>query len=134
MEIVAAIHTLGTVDLVHVYGHQNERESAEPLSWEATLNQHYDDIATKHLEAAVGSYLLVPFLPSSKVSLTVRGNTITHHIPTHLRTLGGPPPATGGITDPNNSVLTPFCLFYPCSALYVFFCDIATTLNYFLIK
>jgi hypothetical protein len=91
MEIIAAIHTLGTVDLVHVYGHQNERDSAEPLSWEATLNQHCDDIATKHLEATVGSYPLVPFLHSSKVSLPVQGNTITHHIPTHLDTYAGLP-------------------------------------------
>jgi hypothetical protein len=84
MEIIAAIHTLGTVDLVHVYGHQNEPDSSQPLSWEATLNQHCDNIAIKHLEAAVCSYPLVPFLPSSKVSLTVQGNTVTHHIPTQL--------------------------------------------------
>jgi hypothetical protein len=74
-----------------VYGHQNESDSAEPLSWEATLNQHCDDIATKHLEVAVGTYPLVPFLPFSKVSLTVQGTTITHLIPTHLRTYTGLP-------------------------------------------
>jgi hypothetical protein len=91
MEILSAIHTLGTVDLEHVYGHQNESESIEPLSWEVTLNQHCDDIATEHLEEAIGSHPLVPFLPSSKVSLTVQGTTITHHIPAHLRTYAGLP-------------------------------------------
>jgi hypothetical protein len=56
------------------------------------LNQHCNDIATEHLENAVGSYPLVPFLSSSKVSLTVQaGTTITHHIPTHLRTCAGLP-------------------------------------------
>jgi hypothetical protein len=91
MEIIAAIRPLGLVDLVHVYGHQHESNSTAPLSWEATLNQHCGDIATQHFETAVGSYPLVPFLPSSKVSLTVQGATITHHIPTHLRTYTGLP-------------------------------------------
>jgi hypothetical protein len=84
MEIIAAIHILGKVDLEHVY-------STEPLSWEATLNQHCDGITTNHLETAVSSYPLVPFLPSSKVILTVQGTTITHHIRTHLRTYAGLP-------------------------------------------
>jgi hypothetical protein len=67
MEIIAAIQALGTVDLVHVYGHQNESDSAEPLSWEATLNQHCDDIATKHLEMAESAHTLSSrFYPPAK--------------------------------------------------------------------
>jgi hypothetical protein len=92
MEIIAAIHTLGKVDLEHVYGHQNESDSTEPLSWEATSNQHCDNIATKHLETADGSYPLVPFLPSSKVSLTVQGTTITQPSHTTFRHTYAPTP------------------------------------------
>jgi hypothetical protein len=33
----------------------------------------------------------VPFLPASKVGLMVQGTTLTHHLPTQLRTFAGLP-------------------------------------------
>jgi hypothetical protein len=66
------------------------RAGPSPLSWKAQLNQRCDELATLHLESATSDLPLVPFLPflpASRVELTVAGTSITHHYPSQLRTL-----------------------------------------------
>jgi hypothetical protein len=91
MQILSAMYSLGTVALEHVLGHQDDNDDGKPLSWEAQLNQHCDELATDHLSSATEILPLVPFLPASKVGLTVQGTTLTHHLPTQLRTFAGFP-------------------------------------------
>jgi hypothetical protein len=62
MQILSAIDSLGTVALEHVRGHQDDKDDGEPLSWEAQLSQHCDELATDHLAAAV------TMLPRSRFS------------------------------------------------------------------
>jgi hypothetical protein len=86
MQILSAIRALGlVVQFEHVEGHQ-EKYPERPLPWEAQLNQRCDEIATDHLEAPTTTLPTVYFLPASKVSITVGKQTLTHHIPTKLRT------------------------------------------------
>jgi hypothetical protein len=90
MQILAAVAALeGDVAFEHVEGHQDTKYPGRPLPRAAQLNQRCDKIATTHLEAATRSIPSVTFLPASKVSVTVRQHTITHHIPTQLRTFAG---------------------------------------------
>jgi hypothetical protein len=90
MQILMAIQALGgPVYMEHVEGHQDTKYPDKPLPWAATLNMRCDEIATLHLEAAVALIPSVAFLPASKVSLSIGGQTITHHIPTQLRTFAG---------------------------------------------
>jgi hypothetical protein len=81
----------------HVQGHQDTKYPGRPLPRAAQLNQRCDEIATTHLDSDTRSIpdsdtrsiLSVAFLPASKVSVTVRQHTITHHIPTQLRMFAG---------------------------------------------
>jgi hypothetical protein len=91
MQILSAMSSLGPVALEHVCGHQDEHDDGEPLSWEAQLNQQCDALATDHLSLATDIFPLVPILPASKVGLMVQGTTLTHHLPTQLRTFAGLP-------------------------------------------
>jgi hypothetical protein len=75
----------------HVEGHQDIKYPGLPLSWPATLNQRCDEIASLHLDSATTSIPTVTFLPASQVSISVGSATITHHIPTQLRTFAGTP-------------------------------------------
>jgi hypothetical protein len=50
MQFLLALTTLGSVDLGHVKGHQDEQDGDAPLSWETQLNQPCDDIAAEHRE------------------------------------------------------------------------------------
>jgi hypothetical protein len=79
----------------HVEGHQDTKYPDGPLSWAAQLNQRCDEIATEHLESATTCLLTVPFLPASRVSVSVGSHTITHHLPTQFGTFAGLP----GIQD-----------------------------------
>jgi hypothetical protein len=89
---VAAVDAIGSpVVFEHVEGHQDTKYPDQPLPWEAQLNQCCDEIATEHLAAATLSLPTVTFLPASRVSLFVGNHTITHHIPTQLRTFAGLP-------------------------------------------
>jgi hypothetical protein len=90
MQILAAIDALtARLDLEHVEGHQDTKYL--PLPWAAQLNQRCDELATAHLDSATTPLPAVPFLPASTVSVSVRTHTITHHIPTQLRTFAGLP-------------------------------------------
>jgi hypothetical protein len=91
LQILSAMASLGPVALEHVLGHQDDNDDGEPLSWEAQLNQRCDTLATDHLSSVNDILPLVPFLPASKVGLTVQGTTLTHHLPTQLRTFAGLP-------------------------------------------
>jgi hypothetical protein len=80
------------VTLEHVKGHQDETNDGEPLLWEAQLNHRCDELATDHLSSATTVLpLVLPFLPASKVDLTVQGTTLTHHFPSQLRLFAGLP-------------------------------------------
>jgi hypothetical protein len=73
-----------------VEGHQQDTKYPnKPLPWAAKLNMRCDEIATYHLENADALIPTVSFLPASKVSLSIGTHTITHHIPTQLRTFAG---------------------------------------------
>jgi hypothetical protein len=91
MQILSALSSLGNVTLKHVKGHQDENDDGEPLSWEAQLNQRYDELARTHLDSARDTPPLVPFLPDSKGGLVVNETSITHHYSSQLRTLAGLP-------------------------------------------
>jgi hypothetical protein len=91
MQIISAVQAIGTkVLLEHVEGHQDTKYPHEPLSWAAQLNMRCDEIATLHLETAA-TLPTVTHLPASKGSLAIGNHTITHHIPTQLRSFAGLP-------------------------------------------
>jgi hypothetical protein len=73
----------------HVEGHQDTKYPGQPLSWPMTLNKRCDEITSAHLDKATSPVLPVTFLPASKVSISVGEQTLTHHIPTQLRTFAG---------------------------------------------
>jgi hypothetical protein len=52
-------------------GDQDDNADAEPLAWEAQLNQRCDELATIHLDSAMSTLPLVHFLPNSRVGLIV---------------------------------------------------------------
>jgi hypothetical protein len=90
MQILSAVKDLEShVDFEHVEGHQDTKYPGQPLPRAAQLNQRCDEIATAHLDAAISPIPSVTFLPASKVSITVPYHTVTHHIPTQLRTFAG---------------------------------------------
>jgi hypothetical protein len=91
MQILAAVTAVGSdhVAYEHVEGHQDIKYPGLPLSWPATLNQRCDEIASLHLDSATSSIPSVTFLPASQVSISVGRTTLTHHIPTQLRTFAG---------------------------------------------
>jgi hypothetical protein len=92
MQILASIHALASdVTLEHVEGHQDTKYPGRPLPWAAELNRRCDDIATAHLESATTTLPTMPSLPASQVSISIGAHTITHHIPTQLRTFAGLP-------------------------------------------
>jgi hypothetical protein len=90
MQILQAVTELESdVAFEHVEGHQDTKYPGRPLPRTAQLNQRCDEIATAHLDSATRSIPSVTFLPASKVSVTVRDHTVTHHIPTQLHTFSG---------------------------------------------
>jgi hypothetical protein len=92
MQILASLQALlAPVAFEHVEGHQDTKYPDEPLSWAAQLNQRCDEIATNHLESAATPIPKVPFLPASRVSVSVGNHTIMHHLPTQFRTFAGLP-------------------------------------------
>jgi hypothetical protein len=92
MQILAAIQAMAAaVTLEHAEGHQDTKYPGQPFPWEAQLNQRRDEIATVHLEVTLVPLPTVPFVPASQVSLSLGYHTITHHIPTQLRTFTGLP-------------------------------------------
>jgi hypothetical protein len=92
MQILASIQALASeVTFIHVEGHQDTKYPDKPLPWEAQLNQRCDEIAMAHLQAAQAPLPTVPFLPASQASIYIGQHTITHHIPTQLRTFAGLP-------------------------------------------
>jgi hypothetical protein len=85
MQILDTLQLLqSTFGLEHILGHQDQ-DPDEPLTWKATLNVHCDAIATAQLAQLDTVETTVPFLPASKVALSIDGTTITHHIPTQIR-------------------------------------------------
>jgi hypothetical protein len=51
MQILTAVVAIDSpVVFEHVKGHQDTKYRDQPLSWEAQLNQHCDEIATGHLD------------------------------------------------------------------------------------
>jgi hypothetical protein len=101
MQILTAVDVISSpVVFEHVKGHQQDTKNPDqPLSWEAKLNQRCDEIAMGHLEAATSSIPTVTFLPASRVSISVGTHTITHHIPTQLRTFAGLPGIRAHFTE-----------------------------------
>jgi hypothetical protein len=92
MQILASLQALvAPVVLEHAEGHQDTKYPVEPLSWAAQLNQRCDEIATAHLELAAHWIRRVLFLPESRVSVSVGRHTITHRLPTQLRTFASLP-------------------------------------------
>jgi hypothetical protein len=88
MQILDTLSTLDTkVKLAHVKGHQDDSLPQEELPWPAQLNIRCDTLASKELVRIQSPTPLVPFLPASKVSITVQGQSLTHHIPAQVRQL-----------------------------------------------
>ena len=91
--ILQVLHRLDRLDpqvqFVHVKGHQDQDTSWNRLSWPAKLNVTCDRIAGRYLRPRDSPIHSVPHLPASSVALEIKGTTITHHIPTHLRTAAG---------------------------------------------
>jgi hypothetical protein len=76
--------------LLHVEGHQDTKYLNRPPTWASHLNQQRcDEIATHHLAQATTVLHLISFFTASKAQLNVQGTTITHHIPSQLRSFAG---------------------------------------------
>ena len=75
----------------HIHSHQDEtlRDPEDPIPWKVQINTRCDVIATAHLRRQSHPVLLVPFLPASKVALTVNNRTITSRLPSQLRHICG---------------------------------------------
>jgi hypothetical protein len=85
MQIVDTLGLLNCeVSFSHVQGHQDDSTDSTELPWHAQLNIRCDTIATETL-ATVEHVPLVPFLPASDISLTIKDTTLTHHIPSQIR-------------------------------------------------
>ena len=86
MQIHDTIKALNaTIDqFEHVVGHQDNEENIDSLSHTSRLNVFCDQIASSKLKQLETS-THVPFLPASKISLSIDLRTITHHIPSQIR-------------------------------------------------
>jgi hypothetical protein len=90
MEIIDALGCFPIrPSLIHVEGHQDTKYPDRTPTWDSCLNQHCDEITTTHLELATDILLRMSFFPASKVILTVQHTSITHHIPSQLRSFAG---------------------------------------------
>jgi hypothetical protein len=89
LDAMSAIHA--TFVLKHVKSHQDTKYPERELNWPAVLNQHCDTLASLSLHTATTALPTVPFLPASKLSLTVGAHSITHHLASQLRYAGNLP-------------------------------------------
>jgi hypothetical protein len=90
LQIIAALSCFSPRPrLIHVEGHQDTKYPDRPPTWESHLNQRCDEIATHHLQHATTVLPLTSFFTASKAQLNVQGTTITHHIPSQLRSFAG---------------------------------------------
>ncbi len=77
--------------LLHVKGHQDGDIAVEDLPWEAQMNCHADALATDFLDNWANPSKIVPFIPASKVSISIAGATITRNIARRLRLAASSP-------------------------------------------
>ena len=88
LQILSVLSNISApVAIHHVFSHEDDHTELADLPWPNQLNYHCDIIATTFLRAAQHALPTVPFLPASACSLQVGSVTLTHHIPTQLRTL-----------------------------------------------
>ena len=69
----------------------NAKDPDPLFTWPSILNQRCDALATQALAEATDPQPAVPFLPACRATLSIDGVTITHHIPTQIRTAAGLP-------------------------------------------
>lgn len=55
------------------------------LSWASKLNVYFDQITTRTLNKITKTSTIVPFLPTSIISLTIQDISITHHVPSQIQ-------------------------------------------------
>ena len=76
-------------EIIHVPGHQDEKETFENLTWESKMNVYCDQLATKELIQIKQPSRHIPMLPASRITLKIHGYIITHHIPRQIQQLWG---------------------------------------------
>jgi hypothetical protein len=77
--------------LQHVKGHNDDTARVEDFPWEAQMNCHADALATDYLDNFAIISRVVPFIPASKVSIAIDGNTVTRNIARRLRQAASSP-------------------------------------------
>jgi hypothetical protein len=80
-----------TFALEHVKGHQDIETAVEALPWEAQLNCISDALATDYLDNHSRPSKRVPFIPASKIDISIDGVTITSHLARRLRQAASSP-------------------------------------------
>jgi hypothetical protein len=96
-----------TVFLESVEGHQREKYPDREPSRQSVLNDRADEIATAELENITHHRPQVPFIPVSRLRLTIDGTAITHHIPTHIRTACGKKTTSHSYASTSHGYLKP---------------------------
>ena len=69
---------------VHVKSHPDPTIPVKKLPWKSQLNVRCDELASKKL-LEIQEEPEVPILPASKIMLTIKGRSITHHQPAQIR-------------------------------------------------
>jgi hypothetical protein len=76
----------------HIHSHQADDPTTledQSIPWKTQLNFRCDALATDHLQQQSKPTLLVPFLPGSRVTLSIKARTITSKLPAQIRHIGG---------------------------------------------
>jgi hypothetical protein len=70
---------------IHVKSHQDNKTEVHLLLWEAQMNVQADHLATDYLDNYAEPSKIIPFIPPSQASLTIKGQTITRRFAKQLR-------------------------------------------------
>jgi hypothetical protein len=76
----------------HIHSHQADDPidpDDAPVPWKTQLNSRCDTLATAHLRRQSKPTILAPFLPASRVALTIKQRSITNKLPTQIRHICG---------------------------------------------
>jgi hypothetical protein len=74
------------ITCIHVKSHQDDDTEIQLLPWEAQMNVQADKLATDyHLDNYAEPSKIIPFIPPSQASLTIKGETITRRYANRFR-------------------------------------------------
>ena len=76
---------------IWVKSHQDDDTEVHLLPWTTQMNIHADSLATDYLDNYADPSKIVPFIPASQASLSIRGVTITRRFAQQLRQAANSP-------------------------------------------